>query len=416
MTCSISSPLRAWIPSLLLVTSCGGLPATNTTLAAADPPSPCDNSACRIVARTPAGTDASGADLFVVEVSRGWRSLETEAPTTDPDEPSCELRQWWLERSGSFEIVLSVCNNGYGASGVGEDSVTIANNRLVHDQSGGSAWRWATLREHQLVPTRLLTTSVSGYFCLGTNTEERYFDFTHFRGRVRWYSPPCGSAEAESGEMGDAPEGPTRSHALLPTVELDPRFDPASNPVEACGTRIDATEATSFLLSGARGDADDAWLEIIATPAREVLVLVHDDSFVAGDRLTVRVGSSTPSYMEHCIEPTNDHASYVFDVAAGTVIEGDASVIAAGVGRAPGGHFVRFTMPESPLGGGLTIAYTDADERGVERTFATSDFREGDSFSLGSAPSPVEGPRASCAIRGNALVRVLREAPVVAQE
>jgi hypothetical protein len=371
---------------------------------------PCEGDVrCRVVARTAAGTDERGAALFVIETSRGSQSIETGAPTDDPDEPSCELHEYHLERAGTFERVLSICNDGYGAAGVGEDTVTVEANRLVHEQSGGSAWRWATHSEEQLAPRRLLATSASGYWNLGPNTEDRHFDVAAFRGRVSWYSPACGSEEAESGEMDDVPAGAMRAYLLLPIVELDPGFDPATTRVAACGTRIDATEASSFLLSGTRGEADDAWLEIVATRGHEVIVLVHDDLFVAGgDRLTVHVGPSAPSYMEHCVEPTNDHVSVVFDASSGAVLEGDATAIGARMGHAVEGRSVRFSMPE---GGAVTVTYTDADALGVERTFATSELRDGDTHSLGTTSVDLGGLEVSCVVERDALVRVLHPSP-----
>lgn len=55
---------------------------------------PCEGDVrCRVVARTAAGTDERGAALFVIETSRGTQSIETGAPTDDPDEPSCELHE-----------------------------------------------------------------------------------------------------------------------------------------------------------------------------------------------------------------------------------------------------------------------------------------------------------------------------------
>jgi hypothetical protein len=192
----------------------------------------------------------------------------------------------------------------------------------------------------------------------------------------------------------------------LPSVALDPRFDPATTQVASCGVRLDGTEARSFLLSGARGEADDAWLEIIATAEHEVIVVVHDDVFATGDRLAVHVGPSASGYMDHCLEPTNEHTSVVFDAGSGAVLTGDATAIGARAGHAPDGRFVRFTVPER---GAVTLAYTDADDRGVERTFATSALREGDTHSLGAIDAALDGLEISCAIDHGALVRVVRD-------
>lgn len=413
----VSRPL--WTLALALA-GCGGATARSElvrTDAANDPrpgeardhartATPCEGDPqCRVLSRTAAGTDADGVALFVIETSRGLRSIETGERTDDPEEPSCEVHEHHLERAGTFERVLSLCNDGYGAAGVGEDTVTIEANRLVHDQYGGSSWRWAMHTEAQLVPRRLLRASSSGYWTLGPNTEDRSFDVDAFTGRVSWYSPVCGSEQEENIES-DVPEGQLRAYVIVPSVALDPRFDPATTRVTSCGTRVDATEASSLLLSGTPGRADDAWLEVVATRGHEVIVLVHDDRFVAGDQLAVHVGPSAPSYMEHCLAPTNEHVSVVFEASSGAVLEGDAAAIGARTGSAPDGRFVRFTVPEH---GAVTVAYTDADERGVERTFATSALHEGDTHSLGAITAGLDGLEIACSVEEGALVRVIHD-------
>jgi hypothetical protein len=374
---------------------------------------------CQVLARTAAGTDAAGVALFVIETSRGARSVVTGEPIEEPSddaevasddaevasEPTCELHEYHLERAGRFERVLSLCNDGYGAAGVGEDTVTIDTNRLVHEQYDGSSWRWATHTEEQLVPRRLLRATSSGHWTLGPNSEDRSFDVDAFTGLVSWYSPVCGSEQEENIES-DVPEGQLRAYVIVPSVALDPRFDPATTRVTSCGTRVDATEASSLLLSGTRGQADDAWLEVVATREHEVIVLVHDDHFVAGDQLAVHVGPSASGYMDHCLEPTNEHVSVVFEASSGAVLEGDAAAIGARTGSAPDGRFVRFTVPEH---GAVTVAYTDADERGVERTFSTSALREGDTHSLGAIGTALDGLEISCSIEEGALVRVIHD-------
>jgi hypothetical protein len=57
----------------------------------------------------------------------------------------------------------------------------------------------------------------------------------------------------------------------------------------------------------------------------------------------------------------------------------------------------------------VTVAYTDADERGVERTFSTSALREGDTHSLGAIGTALDGLEISCSIEEGALVRVIHD-------
>jgi hypothetical protein len=62
-----------------------------------------------------------------------------------------------------------------------------------------------------------------------------------------------------------------------------------------------------------------------------------------------------------------------------------------------------------PEGGAVTLAYTDADERGTERTFATSALEEGDTHSLGAVGTGLGGFEVSCVMEQGVLVRAVRE-------
>ncbi len=178
----------------LLIASCrlgdadGTLGAPSTV---AERP-PCEATTdCSVVSQTEAGRDAAGVLLRVQETTRGRRDIETGEPSSAPGFGACELREFWLERAGEFSLALALCNDGYGASGVGEDVVSIAPNRLVHTQSGGSAWRWTTHQSYALSPRRLLTESTDGYWAVARNAEHRVFDLEAFAGSVAWYAPGC---------------------------------------------------------------------------------------------------------------------------------------------------------------------------------------------------------------------------------
>lgn len=376
---------------------------------------PCEGEAsCTVVARTPAGHDGGGAELFVVETEGARYSLDTQEPTTNPDESACLLREFWLERRGRWELTLTLCNDGYGASGVGDDAVQVRDNLLVHEQMGGSAWRWSTHREYQLYPRKLLRADEDGYWAVGRNAEERRFDVAAFRGVVQWYSPVCGPEEEEDAdEIGSIPAGRERPYRLLPLVTVDAAFDPATTELGDCATRIDATDEGGFLIEGEPGRASDASLEVLAIGMREVVVVVHDDVFVPGsDVFTVHWSETAPSYYEHCLDDTTTYRSVSFDAATGRVVSGDAAPIGASSGEAPSGRFFRFTLPDDNAGGALTVAYTDADAGGaVERTFASSPVRAGDAFSLGARAFETANQFA-CTTREHRLVRTQRDEPV----
>lgn len=377
---------------------------------------PCEGEArCTVVGRTAAGRDAEDVPLFVVEINRGRYAYETGTPTEDPDAAACELREFWLERASVYELTLTLCNDGYGASGVGEDGITVGENRLVHDQYGGSAWRWSAHRVFQLYPRRELRADDQGFWAVGRNVEQRTFDFATFQGRVDWYAPVCGPEENEGGgEIGVLPPGRVRSYLVLPILQVDAAVDPARHDLGPCATRLDGSEGRSFLLEGAPGSPDDAWLELLAAASGEVTVVIHDDAFVpGGDRLTIHVAEATPTYFDACLDPTTAYRTYVYDAATLEVLEGEPSEAGIRAGVARSLRFVRLPLGVEPGGGGLTVAYTDADVLDApERTFASSAFRDGDASTLGARSFEL-ATRVTCALVRDGLTRRVVDEPVL---
>lgn len=122
---------------------------------------------CRIVRVQGAGTGADGVPLTVAEIGLGLADKPGDAPDDgcrEAEGPSDGGREYWLiEGEQAPRKLFALCNDGYGASGVGEDTVTIAANRLTHVQAGGSAWRWSEERSVQLHPPQLLETDSCSY-------------------------------------------------------------------------------------------------------------------------------------------------------------------------------------------------------------------------------------------------------------
>lgn len=117
---------------------------------------------CRIVRITGAGNAADGVPLTVAEIALALADKPADAPDDgcrSAEGPHDGGREYWLiEGEQAPRKLFALCNDGYGASGVGEDTVTIAGNRLTHTRSGGSAWRWSEERSAQLRPPQLLET------------------------------------------------------------------------------------------------------------------------------------------------------------------------------------------------------------------------------------------------------------------
>ena len=91
------------------------------------------------------------------------------------------VEYWLLEGTTAPRRVLQLCNDGYGMAGVGEDGVEVGPNRLLHRQSGGSAWRWYMDVTYSLVPFR----AVSEHNCSYHNASEQSGTLTAIDYRTR---------------------------------------------------------------------------------------------------------------------------------------------------------------------------------------------------------------------------------------
>lgn len=98
----------------------------------------------------------------VAEVLFGIKDKPDNAPddgcrTADGGDPHNGGTEYWLLDDGEPANILSLCNDGYGAADMGEDTVTFSNNRMVHVEAGGSSWRWDNTDTISLAPFQLLT-------------------------------------------------------------------------------------------------------------------------------------------------------------------------------------------------------------------------------------------------------------------
>ncbi len=122
---------------------------------------------CRVLASKPAGKTEKGVPLTVVEVSLGLK----DKPDDSPDEGCRDgnggfnggTEYWLLAAPAQPDRLLALCNDGYGAAGIGDDHVEIAENRLTYTQEGGSNDRWKGTQLVQLSPRRILSTDSCAY-------------------------------------------------------------------------------------------------------------------------------------------------------------------------------------------------------------------------------------------------------------
>ena len=72
----------------------------------------------------------------------------------------------------NIQLLAKLCNDGYGARGLGQDLFRLEGAIVEHRQSGGSNWGWENTLRFDLESNQLLSTMSRGWFS-GGRQEER---------------------------------------------------------------------------------------------------------------------------------------------------------------------------------------------------------------------------------------------------
>ncbi len=336
-------------------------------------------SPCAISETTDAGQDAQGRDLQVVELNL--------SSVSDPDwafqvGEECKGRELHLLRRQQGAVVdtrllLELCNDGYGAHGMGDDNISIADNRLTHGTSGGSTWRWDSTTTWQLSPYAVLETSHGSEWTMGANRSGDSWSWETLSGtgfmttpscedqdqalpETRWMTLPVHPAEGSDGSLGD------------------------------CTVSVDSANTTGFVVFGEPGEASDGGMRVALSDAGELLVAIHDDvwvddaaSWLLNDHIEVWTAP----------EASDDMACrFPLEVAQwGIALDGQVHAAYGAATAAPPQvsvsttddiRHVRIALGSVPEA--LTVVFSDTDDGlAQERLIATSTLRFGDAHSLG---------------------------------
>lgn len=335
---------------------------------------------CSLAASWEAGADPDGLSLHVLKIGLP----EGSAGPSGVAQP-CAPEEVWLVRGDMPPAqLLHLCNDGYGASGVGEDAVSVGPNTLTHHRYGGSAWRWSETRVWQLAPLELVRTEQQSFHAAAP---DRTSTTTHDRRaglrRTVWSTPVCGEPERAFDTVPDS-----GGAAVPPTVAL-----------HTCAAQADSAGERGFVVHGSPGDAADARLWATLSGGRTLTVEVVDDllvtrpqpgrSWLATDHLELWLDR----------EPADRSMQWECDATTPTqwAIALDGSVRLARPGAVEGAVQARLVSP-GPAGrtrlelalpegvSALTVVYSDTDDgAGQERLIATSRLRHGDGTTLGAA-------------------------------
>lgn len=379
--------------------------------AAAAPPvaDPCAHRpGCRIAQRLPAG-EAEGRPLTVLRVAVDPRDVAEAPPDITYGNDECVPYEWWLVHGERARKLIRLCNDGYGAAGLGEDHVDVGPNRFEHVQSGGSSWRGSERTLLQLAPLRLLATGNDGYWTLGSNEQSCTWDRTTWRGGCTWSAPRC---DAQGDPPAD-PDGADRGGGAfqwLPAPSLPDPWRAGGWKQSSLGTCAAEAEHTVHGEAGAPGDAR---LRAVLGPEGELYVEVEDDRWQRGakswlhdDHLEVWVGPAF-SYMDHCLARDAKPLQWGIGVLDDRIHPAFGkparrpTVERVTVGDPPTAVRLKIRLPAAPEA--ITVVYSDSDDGArQERLLATSALRHGDATTLGR-PRPISPDDAVCAVEAGRL-------------
>ncbi|MCY1082436.1 hypothetical protein [Archangium lansingense] len=377
---------------------------------------------CRVVETLDAGKDAQGRPMQVKHLDLGWADVDTSAEFLGRKfgpggrkaegsraEGECEAAEWWLMRpSQPAQLLLSVCNNGYGAAGVGEDSVTVADNRFTHEQSGGSRQRWSVSRTLQLSPLWLVIEGHRSSDAMDSEVKEDgdYWDLETLRGEVVRSAPECESGEPSLGE---------RTLPYLPQVQVDKAY--LQGGWKQAGLGACGFESGNFLL-GNQDDPKDASLKALLVTPDTLLVEVRDDKWTGpsakwlnDDHVEVWLAPEAPQELTGCGKPTDAQkpSQWGIRVTDGKVFPAFGSpkqTIQVERAELPGkqGYRLKLKLP-TPFKG-ISVVYSDSDSgKKQELMLATSAVKFGRPETL----NPVRGvspAEATCAVKNGQLALV----------
>jgi hypothetical protein len=374
---------------------------------------------CKLKSRKDAGRDASGAALSVLELS-----------FPKDGENECEPIEHWLvakAADGTLKTtkVLALCNDGYGASGVGDDDVEVGKNRLTHGQSGGSFERWAHTLVLRLSPLTLLEESDSVTLSVGSGESSDKWSWETFQGRSEWSAPLCGP-DGEPKEDDDAKDR-SFSYTSLPQLQLEPAFTAGgwkTTALGACAARVDSGGKAGFVVFGEPSKANDARFSAVLDSAGALYLEIEDDVLVgpsakwlADDHVELWLAAQRPEQQEHhCLGPVKAKPQqWAIRVSDGQVFPAYGNPSAAAIKAeiapraqgAPGPVRVRIQLPKGWEA--LTVAYSDGDDgRKQKRIIATSALELRDTRSLGLVKSIKPG-EAVCRVNAGRLEPVVKD-------
>lgn len=259
---------------------------------------------CTVAAISDAGKGKSGQTLRVADIvlglgdrpdhfpEEGCRSTQ-EALESEARDGGREI--WLLAGDAAPRLLLPLCNDGYGAAGMGEDLIEVGPNQLVHSQYGGSAWRWTSVKTIRLSPLKVTREESCSYHNVAPGSgetvvvnrdtfEARAFAFAIEGRNEEDLLMGCPEAKVDFAQALDPqPDDETLAGYALPApFALDAAQLPEGTTLGTCGLALTSDGGKGLLVHGtpATGDAAAELRVIVETP-NSLLIQVRDPLAVA---------------------------------------------------------------------------------------------------------------------------------------
>jgi hypothetical protein len=378
-----------------------------------------DRKPCTLVKTTPAGADAQGRAISVIELNLGKKNPENDGGHERFD---CRpyKREFWVRIAGMPEPrrFLSLCNDGYGSAGMGEDDINIRANRFVHSQQGGSAWRWNSGKTVQLSPLRVLSEESCSYHNVNIGYSLTRWDWLRFAGERRWLPQACKENDPRAKnpiDWCDAAKA-THRHALIPRLDATLPAGTQSH-LGSCASAFDESGQRGHVIFG-KPKPGGAEFRALMTSGNDLIVTVTDTAFATGgpswlndDHVELWIGS------DHSGLSCNDAEIKLSQWAIGLDgkvhhASGDSAsppTIASRSARTVGSRrqvtlHIRLPKLEDPDDHfrALTVVFSKSEGGKQARLTATSPVKRGDELTLSSVHK-IDAKAAQCAVKDGQL-------------
>ncbi|MCB1825110.1 MAG: hypothetical protein KDJ54_11245 [Candidatus Competibacteraceae bacterium] len=361
-----------------------------------------DRPECRIVETLDAGKAADGTVLTVLHVALGSENQpdDAEGRQCRPYPEDYWLKQVDRDGKAAYRRLFAFCNDGYGASGIGEDVVTIGPNRITLDRVGGSAWRWEIGASYQLMPERPLLRREASYHTLGGGCLETETDFRALRQRG-WLDPsPTEEMLDEETTVGCDRESAPGQFIAIPELERGgdelAALERQSAGLGGCALTLRATgnKEEGFVVLGGPDPQARTEVKLLLLAATTLLAQVRDPgripaasgNWINDDRLELWLG---PALYGGWPSADRKEQLYQFGIrlADGAVFAGyGKSKRLPTIRRWQRGDARLLLVDWGDVGlepNSITVVYGQGDGRRQGRMLATSHLKYGDPDTLG---------------------------------